>query len=120
MIPLHWRPALLRALVRTQDLCQKPGTLPVHVLEPRAKVPLLLRLLLWCARLNVLLAAETREEALLCIVLLDSRETLRFRARLDLDFLLRQILRLQIRVGRLRAGLLQRRGGHVCKGGRGI
>ena len=60
VVPLHRWSTLLRALVRTQNLCQKSGALPVHLLEPRAEVPFLLRRrLLRCLGRGLLLAAET-------------------------------------------------------------
>jgi hypothetical protein len=46
------------------------------------------------------------------------REARRLRTRLDLHLLLRQVLRLQIRMGRPCAGLFQRCGGHARKGRR--
>jgi hypothetical protein len=36
VVPLHRRPTLLRALVRTKDLRQESGALAVQILEPRA------------------------------------------------------------------------------------
>lgn len=115
VIPLHWWPAFLRALIRTQDLRQKPAALPIHVLEPRAEVPLLLLLVLRCVRHSLPRTAETREEAPLSVLFLYWREARRLRARLDLHLLLRQVLRLQVRMGRLCAGLFQRSGGHARK-----
>ena len=94
VIPFHRWPAFLGALVRTQYLCQKPAALPVHVFEPRAEVPLLLRIVLRCMRPCLPLATEAREEASLSVLFFNWREARRLRARLDLHLLLRQVLRL--------------------------
>ena len=107
VIPFHRWPALLCALVRSQDLSQKPCALPVHIFEPSAEVPLLLSLLLRCAGNGLLLTTEARKETLLHVLILDRGMARRFRTRLDLDLLFRQVLRLQIRMSRLRAALFQ-------------
>ena len=93
VVPLHRRTTLLRALVRTKDLRQESGALPVQILEPRAEIPPLFCLLFILLR-RLFLATEARKETPLSVLLLDWRKGKRVRALLNLDFLLCQILRL--------------------------